>query len=107
MTMGAAEPALDSLTHVSQQMPPVRDLDRRRRSHRDATGIFGRTVACDDLDLRALPQPTGQRSRVTIGQQVDDTMPLEVDDDRAIAAPFALRPVVNTGDARHRLIRQG
>jgi hypothetical protein len=48
--MGAAEPALDRLAHVGQQMPSVRHLNRAGRSKSDAAGILGRPVAGDDRD---------------------------------------------------------
>jgi hypothetical protein len=69
MSMDAAEPALDNLAHVGQQMLPVCGLDRSGRSHSDATGIFGRTVACDDLDPWTLPEPSGQRGRAAVRHQ--------------------------------------
>jgi hypothetical protein len=65
--MDAGEPALDNLTHVGQQVPPVGDLDRSGCPGRNATGIFGRTVACDNLDPRALPQPVGQCRSAAVG----------------------------------------
>ena len=97
--MCAAEPALDRLAHVGQQMPPVGHLNRSGRPDCNATGIFGRTVTGDDLDLGSLLQPAGQCCRAAVGQQVDDTMPLQIDDNRAVAAPFALRPIVNADGA--------
>jgi hypothetical protein len=65
--MDAGEPALDNLTHVGQQVPPVGDLDRSGCPGRNAAGIFGRTVACDNLDPRALPQPVGQCRSAAVG----------------------------------------
>src|ERR1700750_733716 len=88
--MRAAEPALDRLAHVGQEMPSVRHLDRRGRSKSDAAGILGRTVASHDLDPWSLLQPVGQCRCAAVWQQIDDTMPLQIDDNRPVAAPFSL-----------------
>src|SRR4051812_21031546 len=88
--MCAAEPALDRLAHVGQQMPPIGHLNRSGRPDRDAAGILARAVAGDDRDPWSLLQPNGQCRRSAVRQQVDDTMPLQVNDNRAVAAPFAL-----------------
>jgi hypothetical protein len=102
----AGKPALDRLAHVGQQMPSVRHLNRSGRPDRDAAGILARPVAGDNLDPGLLPQPVGQCCRTALRQQVNNTMPLQVNDNRAVAAPFALRPIINADNTGRWLIRQ-
>jgi len=56
----------------------------------DGAGTLRRAVACDHLDPWPLPQPAGQRRRSAVGQETDHAAPLQVDDDRAVAASAAL-----------------
>jgi len=104
--MRAGQPALDGLAQVGQQMPPVGHLDRLGRADRDAAGVLRRAVAGDHLDPRPPSQPGSQCHCGAVGQQVDHAAPLQIDDDRAVAAPAALRPVINPDNTRVGLRRQ-
>ena len=105
--MYTGKPALDGLTQVGQQMPPVGHLDCLGRADRDGSGILRRAVACDNLDPWPLPQPAGQRGRGSVGQEIDHAALLQINDDRAVAASLALRPVIDPDDAGRGLMRQG
>jgi len=40
-------------------------------------------------------QPRGKRVRVPVPEKIDDTSPLEIDEPRAVALPFASRPLIH------------
>lgn len=82
------------IAQIAQQMPAVRDLDRRWR----AVGVSPRAVTGDDLDTRVRPEPSGQGLGLPIRQQVDDLVALEIDQGGAVAVAAPERPVV---DAQH------
>ena len=48
--VNAAEPALEGLAHVEEEMPSTDDLERGRRTGARRSGVLGRAVAGDDLD---------------------------------------------------------
>jgi hypothetical protein len=50
-------------------------------------------------------EPLGHGSRLSIQQQVDGTMALQVDQDRAIAQAFLERPVVNSNGTRFWILK--
>lgn len=104
--MRAGQPTLDGLAQVGQQMPSVGHLDRGGRADCDGAGILRRAVACDHLDPWPLPQPAGQRGRSAVRQEINHPTPLQIDDDRAVAASTAFRPVIDADHARSSLVRQ-
>ena len=70
--------------------------------NRQAFAITG-----DQFDLSVAFQPLGQGRRISVWQQIDDLVPLQADEDSAVAVPFAPSPVVdaqlpNRGGDRHR-----
>src|SRR3954471_12093715 len=105
--MRPGQPALDHLPQVQQQMPPIRDLDRPRRPERDTAGVLARAVAGDGADPAVAPKPVGQRWGAPVRQQVDNAMPLQVDENRPVGRALAQGPVVDTQDARGWPPRQG
>ena len=121
--MSAVEPAFDRLTHVSQQVPAVCDLQGLGSAEAGAAGVLGRAVPGHDLDAGPLHAPTGQRRRCAVGEKVDDAVAVQVHHDRAVAAalshalrvpphrasldvgPGPLRPVVDADVDGCRLVR--
>jgi len=97
-----ARDRLDGVTEVAQQMPPVRDLDRVGRSLPDAIGVDAGAVARDDLHPRVLLQPRRQAFSSAVGQQVEDPVPLQVDEDGPIAVTAPPRPIIDPEHARRR-----
>src|ERR671920_1754779 len=98
--MRPGQPALDHLPQVQQQMPSIRDLDRPRRPERDTAGVLARAITGDDADAAVVLKPVGQRRGAPVRQQVDDAMPLQVDENGSVGLALAQRPVVDTQDAR-------
>src|SRR5262245_28748135 len=83
-------------------MPAVGDLDGLGRAGAGPLGVSRGAVAADDLDARMLAQPFFDRRGFAVGQQVDDSSPFQIDDNRAIALSFAKGPVVDADIARRR-----
>ena len=81
-------------------MPPVRDLSRVGCALRDRTCVFGRAVACDDLDARMIAEPRRDSCRRPVWSHVDRPPRLEVNQDRAPRPPFAPGPVIDAKHAR-------
>ena len=94
--------APDHVAEVAQQMEAVRHLDRLRRAPARAVGVLPAPVAADDRDLRVLPQPRRDSRRRPIGQEVDESVPLQIDQHRPVAPPLAPGEIVHAADADRR-----
>jgi hypothetical protein len=92
----ADEPAFQHLPCVQPEVPPIRDLQGVRRG----TGGAGRAIPRHDRKAGARAQPSRAGGGVAIGQEVDGLMTLQIDDERAPAAPAAPGPVVDPDDVR-------
>lgn len=79
-------------------MEAVGDLDGVRRAECRALGVGAGSVAADDLHAGVSPELGGQGRGLSIWQQVEHTVPLQVDEYAAVALGLALRPIV---DAEH------
>ncbi len=102
--MDTMEPSFDGLTYVGEQVPSIGDLQRPGCTEADASGIFGRTVSGNDPDVGPPFEPAGQRRRGAIREEVDHAVAIEVNHDRAVAAAFPHRPVVDADvDGRRRV----
>jgi len=84
--MMAGQAALQDLTCVLQEMKAVGDLLGLRRPQRRSGGIVAAPVATDEPYLGTLVQPEREGCGVSVGQQIDDPMLVEIHQDRAIAA---------------------
>jgi hypothetical protein len=91
---------LDGLPKIAEQVPPISDLNSTRRTLADAVGVGTCTIAGDDLDARAVPQPSGQRCGFTIREKVDHLVRLQVDQHSAVVTATSPRPVVDTQNPR-------
>ena len=99
----AEEPDMtDRVAEVAQQMPTIRSLNGLWRSQPDALGVGAGAIAGDDFDLRMGCQPSGNGFGLAIRQQLDGSVAFEIDDDGAVAAAAAPRPVINADDAWRR-----
>src|SRR5512135_1041386 len=93
------EQAFDGLAHVLQEMPTIGDLLGLGRRLGGGLRVGRRTVAADQLDAGVGLEPGPDGRSVTIGQEIDDVARLEVDDDGAVALPFAPGPVVDADES--------
>ena len=98
--MGSRQPALHGLAHVEQQVPTVRHLQSARRGRRHGPGVLRRAVPGHDRDLGMTAQPCGEGRSRAVGQEVERSAALEVDDEGPVAPPLADRPVVDADHAR-------
>ena len=53
----ARQVSYEHLAEIVEQVPPIRDLDGVGCSFGDRTSVFGRAVACDDLDAGMIAEP--------------------------------------------------
>ena len=102
----SCQQALEHVAQVGEQVPAVGHLHGVRRALPRSIGIGPAPIAADDLGTRVRLQPRCQARGRPIGEQVDRAVPLQVDQDRAVCAPFLQAPVVHAQDARRADIRQ-
>jgi hypothetical protein len=88
------------VAEVAQKVPAVRDLDGLGRAAANAVGVSTGAVTRDDVDAGMVAQPSPNRLRLAVGQNIDGTVALQIDDDRAVALSLAPSPVVDADDAR-------
>ncbi len=97
-TTMAVDGALQSLAEVTQEMPAIGDLRRRRRSLPCPLRVGSGAISRDDLNARMSTQPGCDGLSAAVGQQVDDTSTLEVADDGSVALAASPSPII---DANH------
>ena len=72
------------VAEVVQKVPAVRDLDGLGRAAANAVGVSTGAVTRDDVDAGMVAQPSPNRLRLAVGQNIDGTVAL---DWRSQAAP--------------------
>jgi hypothetical protein len=85
----------DGIAKVAQQVPPVGDLHGVRSPLADTVRVGTRAITRDDFDTRMSAQPGRERRRLTIRQQVDNLVLLQIDQDCAVTMATPPRPVVH------------
>jgi len=96
-----------SITEIAEKIPAIRDLDGVRSAGPNAVGVGAGAVAGNNLHPGMGFQPCRHGLRVAVGQPVDGTVALQIDDDRAVALTTPPGPVVDADDAWRRHRRQG
>jgi hypothetical protein len=91
---------LDGLPQIAQQVPSIGDLDGARSTMTDTVGIGARTIAGDDLDTWAITKPGGDGGGLTIRQEIDHVVRLEVYQHRAVTTTPPPCPVVDAKNTR-------
>ena len=97
---------LGVLCQVVPQVPAVGYLDRARRAVAGSLGVGAGAVPADDLRAGMGLQPSGQRARLAIRQQVDHVPGLRIGHHRAVHVPLAQREVIHPGDLRRGACRR-
>ena len=77
--------AFEGFSGVDEQMKAVSNLRRLRRAQTGASGIVAATVTANDLNLGMLTAPGGKGLLGTVGQQINDAMPFQIEQNRARA----------------------
>jgi hypothetical protein len=72
---------------ILEHMPPVRYLDRGGSTLARPARVLSRPIARDNFNPRMLMQPGGQGVSGAIGEQIDRTALLQVDQDGGVATP--------------------
>jgi hypothetical protein len=67
-------------TRVLQEMPTVGDLQHLGADPGHRLAVAAATVASDDRDLRMGSEPSIQGGRLTVRQEIDDPVALQVAD---------------------------
>jgi hypothetical protein len=90
--------ALKSICEVVDDVPSIGDLHSSWSTAPRRTGVHAISIATNDFRSGVLGQPTDQRIRRRILEQVDDLGPTSVDDNRAVATPASKGELVNPED---------
>lgn len=80
-------PDAEHVAVPAEKRPSIRDLSRVRRTATRAVRIAFRPITTDHLDARVGLQPVAQGFPLASGEQVERSMSLQIDDDRAVALP--------------------
>lgn len=102
----ASDDGVQREAKIAQEVEAIEDLLGLRGTGAHALGEDLGAVAGDDLDARMGAQPSGDAPGVTIGQEIDDGMPFEIDDHGPVAPPASPCPLVDPDNARLGLCRQ-
>jgi len=94
------------VAEVAQKVPAICNLNGLGRAAANAVGVSTGAVTRDDLDAGMVVQPSPNRLRLTVGQNIDRTVALQIDDERAVMLAPAPSPVIDADDARRRRRRQ-
>jgi len=81
-------------------MKPVGDLFRLRRSLSGGLGVETAAIPAYDLHLRMTPKPIGARDDISVFENINDRMTLEVDDNRAVGLRLSPTPIIDPDDPR-------
>ena len=87
---------LDGITKVVQQVPAIRDLNGVGSPLTDTVRIGTGAITRDDFDPGMGAQPGRERRRLTVRQQVDNLVLLQIDQDGAVAMATPPSPVVHS-----------
>ena len=98
--MLAREQPLYRFSQIDENVEAVRNLDSRWRSSAGALSICTSPVSADDLDAALRCQPRGERFGGAVGQQVNRSTTLVVNQNRAVGPPPLPSPIVHAHDPR-------
>ena len=96
------EHSFQGVARVLEEVPPVRDLHRIRRTLRGSLRVGFGSVAGDDLDAGVLLEPLGERGGLTPREKGYGSMALLVDEDGAVGVSSPDGPVVDAEYPRGR-----
>jgi hypothetical protein len=91
---------LYGIGHIAQQMKTIGDLHSIGRAVPCTFSVGTSTIATNHGYTRMRLQPLAQGGSLAIRQQGNRQTAFHVDQHRAVALPFAVRPVINAYDAR-------
>jgi hypothetical protein len=96
----AADRALNGLTEIEPQVPPVGGLNGAGRAAGAAVGVDPGPVTADRPGSRPGRQRGGERVRGPLGEDVDRPARLDVDQQRAVAVPLPQGELVHAQHPR-------
>ena len=90
------EQLLQRLSQIIEKMSTVRYLHSCRRTLSDRAGIGFRTISGDDLYSWVCFEPSAQRLRFTIRQQINRSLLFFVHQQRAVTLTAPKRKIIHT-----------
>jgi hypothetical protein len=86
MSSTAAQYLVQGRPSIRTEMKTVGNLDGVRSPLSPTFGVRAGTIAHDDLDAGVAPEPVGEHVGGSIVEQIDWSVRLEIDEQRAVAA---------------------
>jgi hypothetical protein len=86
---------LHSIGQIAQQVETISDLNCVRRSAPRTVCVTARPVTTEELDARMSTQSRDECVQFAVRKQVDDMMPLKINENRPISLTFAPCPIVH------------
>ena len=90
----ASEQFVDSTVEIAQQVPAVGYLFGLRSPQAAGLDINVATVTADDLHARMRLEPGHASLDLAIRQEVNGDQPFEIKQQRSLAFPFTVSPIV-------------
>jgi hypothetical protein len=91
----AVEHLLQRLAEIAQRMPAVRHLLGVGNASCDALNLHASPIPADDLDTLVRTEPLGESVAGALFEEVDDVMPFQIHQNRAIALALFPGPIVH------------
>ncbi|TWA93915.1 hypothetical protein FB001_121124 [Ensifer sp. SEMIA 135] len=95
---GKAHLLLDCDPQILQEMEPISDLTRLRRTLASSLCVQPASVSAHDLDRRMLLQPSRDTRHAPVLKDIDNRTALQVDDHRAVAPRSPPAPIIYAND---------
>jgi hypothetical protein len=92
--------SFDRVSKITKQVPSIGDLNATCSTVANTVGASASTVAGNNFDPWAVPQPIGNGRRLVIGQEVDNFIRLQVDNCGPVAATTLPCPIIHTRNTR-------
>jgi hypothetical protein len=86
---------LYGIGHIAQEVKAIGDLDGVGRAAPGTFSVSPGAIATDHFDTAMGLQPVAQGRSLAIGQQRNRRPAFYVDEHRAVALAFAVRPIIN------------
>ena len=96
----AGDATFDRLSQVVPDMPSISHLDRVRCTVASALGVGAGTVSAHDLDAGMRTQPVSQGLGSAVGEHVDRSASLGIDQQRAVPVAAAQGKIVHSQHTR-------
>src|SRR5215469_12428856 len=98
--MQASQQAFQRFPQILQQVPAIDHLLSLWSAFGGSAQEFGGAIPADHLHARMTLEPLAKADSTAIGQEINRSMRLQIDEDRAIGATSLKRKIIHAEQAR-------